>query len=69
MPEKFYPRILVASNGSELHFKLVNNPVEYDAFCEKYVGANTQLKEIKTLAAIYRERMYILWHKYEHLIK
>ena len=57
MPEKFYPVILVAITGSIIHFKTVQNAVQYNAFCSRFVRAGTCLKEIKTLEAWYLERM------------
>ena len=57
MLPKFYPVILVVNDESGLHFKMVRNDVEYAAFCSKFVGPSTALQTIKTLEALYRERM------------
>jgi hypothetical protein len=60
MTTKFYPLILVAGNGAEIRFKMVYSPVEYEAFCSRYVKVNTSLKVIKTLEALYWEKMTAL---------
>ena len=57
MPEKFYPVILVAVTGSTIHFKTVQNAVQYNAFCSTFVKTDTCLKEIQTLEAWYLQRM------------
>ena len=57
MTMKFYPLILVAGNGAEIRFKMVYSPDEYEAFCSLYVKENASLKVIKTLEALYWEKM------------
>jgi hypothetical protein len=54
---RYYPLILVASTGLKIRFKLVYSPDEYAAFCSRHVSPDTSLKVIKTLEALYLEKM------------
>jgi hypothetical protein len=57
MQNKYYPIVLVTGTGKEMRFKMVKNPAEYEAFCTRHLKPGMALKEIKTLSALYTEKM------------
>jgi hypothetical protein len=63
MNRRYYPLILVASTGSEIRFKMVYSADEYASFCFRYVKGDSSLKVIKTLEALYLEKMTAVFNR------
>ncbi len=61
MTEKSYPIYLVSITHSTYHFKFVHNAEEYAAFCTTFVTTESVLREIKSIEAIYNDRMKYIY--------
>jgi hypothetical protein len=55
MSEKYYPIILAAITESRIHTKIVRGPVEYDDFYSRFSKQAIEIREIKTMEALYKE--------------
>jgi len=57
MSERYYPIILAAISEFSIRIGIVWGPVDYAVFYSNYVKPDTTVAEIKTLEALYLERM------------
>jgi hypothetical protein len=57
MSERYYPIIMAAISEYQVRIGIVWGPVGYADFCARFVGAGTSLMIIKTLEALYLEKM------------
>jgi len=57
MSERYYPIILAAISEFRIRIGIVWGPVEYAAFYSSYVKPDISVVEIKTLEALYLEKM------------
>jgi len=57
MSERYYPMILAAISEYRVHIGIVWNTVEYVAFYSSFVRSDATFVEIKTLEALYLEKM------------
>jgi len=60
MSERYYPIIMAAISEFQVRIRIVWGPVGYVDFCSRFVGADTSLLEIKTLEALYLEKLNAL---------
>jgi len=57
MSERYYPIIMAAISEYQVRIGIIWGPVEYASFYSRFVGADASLLEIKTLEALYLEKM------------
>jgi hypothetical protein len=57
MSKRFYPVILTVIAESGVRIKIIRDLYEYEKFIAKFQKSGTEIREIKTLEAIYLERM------------
>jgi hypothetical protein len=64
MSERFYPVVLAAISESGVRLRLIRDQIEYEFFLAKFEKTGTEIREMKTLESIYKERMSNIFKEY-----